>query len=182
LVGERWGLVGVCPVPSPPTFPGLPHRLQSVGSATIQDQITLHFYNDSLATTPESSAAAISSFPPNSVHLLAGGHERNLSFQPLAQAILEHQVKTVFLFPPTGTRIEQAIRDQHSSDQALPLFIHVTSMADVFSALHNSKTESNIQLKTNDTVLLSPAAPSFGIFKDYRDRGDQFTENFRKLQ
>lgn len=182
LVSEKLGLEVVRAASAARTFPGLPYRLQSVGSATIQpNQITLNFYNDSLATTPESAAAAIASFPVNSVHLIAGGHERNLSFQPLAQAILEHQVKTVFLFQPTGTRIEQTIRDLHeqnNQNQTLPTFVKVNSMADVFSSLQNLDKHP----QSNDTVLLSPGAPSFGVFKDYRDRGDQFTQQVHKLQ
>lgn len=212
LVSEKLGLEVVRAADAARAFPGLPHRLQSVGSATVKvkqsnkkikqinkkvkqpnkkvkqpntpepdlQAITLNFYNDSLATTPESAAAAIASFPTNSVHLIAGGHERNLSFKPLAQAILKHQVKTVFLFQPTGTRIEQAIRDlyeQNNQNQTLPAFIKVNSMADVFSSLQNLENH----LKTNDTVLLSPGAPSFGVFKDYRDRGDQFTQQVHKL-
>jgi len=148
-------------------FPGLPHRLEYV---TTKNDVS--FYNDSLATTPEAAVAAISSFPKNSVHLFAGGYERHLDFTPLAQGILDHQVKSLILFPPTGTRIKETLEKFIKSHPAyhenhLPQCFFVETMEEAIELAGKNA-------KPGDTVLLSPAAPSFGTFKDYADRGEQF--------
>jgi len=160
-------------------FPGLPYRLQHI--ATVDG---VNFYNDSLATTPESAAAAIGSFPDESVILLAGGHERNLSFEPLAQAILDHRVKALSLFPITGKRITAAIEaylqektylQKSAKKTTLPPSIEAHSMIE---ALDFALTHA----QAGDTVLLSPGCPSFGVFKDYADRGNQFNDYVMKLK
>ncbi len=158
-------------------FPGLPHRLEYV---TTKNDIS--FYNDSLATTPEAAVAAISSFPKNSVHLFAGGYERNLDFTPLAQGILKHQVKSLILFPPTGKRIKDCLEkfiknspNNPQDRQPEPKYFFVNSMEEAIELAWKNA-------KPGDNILLSPAAPSFGTFKDYADRGEQFKKLAKSIK
>ena len=70
------------------------------------------------------------------------------------------------MFPPTGKRIWKAIHD-NSRNAALPSPFPVTHMEEAVKIAY-AKTERG------KICLLSPASPSFGIFRDYRERGDSF--------
>src|SRR5690606_38580767 len=115
-------------------------------------------------TVPEATIAALRAFPDKNVVLLAGGFDRGQDFGELAQFILKTKVKALVLFPPTGEHIAAEIRQQ--GGHSLPMFF-VTTMPQAME-------KAAALAKTGDVVLLSPASASFGHFKDYADRGDQF--------
>ena len=96
---------------------------------------------------------------------LLGGHERNLDCSEFGAGIPEN-IRTVILFPATGERIWKAIQE-HSRNAILPSPFFVTSMQEAVKIAY-AKTERG------KICLLSPASPSFGMFKDYRERGDSF--------
>lgn len=145
------------------SFRGLPHRLEYV-----TEKNAVSFYNDSQATTPEATIAALTSFPGKSIILLAGGSDKGVSFDELGTHILEHNVSNLLIFPPMGDAIALAVSNASSSSRKTPPAVTpVNSMAE---AVRLAK-----QLATpNSVVLLSPACASFGLFKNYQDRGDQF--------
>jgi UDP-N-acetylmuramoylalanine--D-glutamate ligase len=142
------------------TFEALPHRLERVGT---YNGIT--FYDDSIATIPESTLAALEALGPNVQTLLLGGHERNLEFAELGKQ-LPPNVATVILFPPTGIRIWRAI-EAHSQNQKLPDAFFVRDMEQAVRIAYEHTAPGKI-------CLLSPASPSFGTFKDYKERGNLF--------
>jgi UDP-N-acetylmuramoylalanine--D-glutamate ligase len=143
------------------SFTGLPHRLQLV----FEKSDGTKYYNDSLATTPEAAVAAISSFDKPIV-LIAGGYDRTLDYTELgaflSSAADEHKLRGVVYFPPSGKRIVDAIKNENVPK------VKVESMAEAVA-------EANKLAKPGDIVLLSPASASFGRFKNYADRGEQFT-------
>src|SRR5438477_3077991 len=94
------------------TFQALPHRLEPVGTC---DGIT--FYDDSIATVPDATLAALEALGPGVQTLILGGHERNLDFGELGLR-LPPNINTVILFPPTGIRIWNAI-ETHSRNPVL---------------------------------------------------------------
>lgn len=147
-------------------FHGLPHRLEYVTEVN-----GVKYYDDSIGTNPQASAAAIHSFPKSSVILLAGGSDKKLPFDDYAQAILEQEVKAVLLFDPMGLNIEKAIvrkaREMGLTGRDLPLITNVSQMAEAVAQAADFAEKGDI-------VLLSPACASFGLFKDYQDRGEQF--------
>jgi UDP-N-acetylmuramoylalanine--D-glutamate ligase len=149
------------------TFRALPHRLEPVG--TYQG---ITFYDDSIATVPDATLAALEALGPGVETLFLGGHERNLDFTHLAQQ-LPSNIKTVVLFPPTGTRIWKAI-ETHSRNRALPEAIFVRDMEQAVRIAYQRTEQHKI-------CLLSPASPSFGTFKDYKERGDLFKAFVKKL-
>jgi UDP-N-acetylmuramoylalanine--D-glutamate ligase len=149
------------------TFEALPHRLERVGT---YNGIT--FYDDSIATIPESTLAALDALGPNVQTLLLGGHERNLEFIELGKQ-LPPNVATVILFPPTGIRIWRAI-EAHSQNQKLPDAFFVRDMEQAVRIAYEQTAPGKI-------CLLSPASPSFGIFKDYKERGNLFKTFVRTL-
>ena len=140
-------------------FAGLPHRLQLVA-----EHNQVRYYNDSLATTPEATIAAIQSFEGQSIILIAGGFDRGLDYVQLARAIDSSSVKAVLLLPTTGEKIAQQLH------KVTPVDLLVEEVPDLTTAVERAK-----QLATpEDVVLLSPASASFNQFKDYAERGEAF--------
>jgi UDP-N-acetylmuramoylalanine--D-glutamate ligase len=149
------------------TFTPLPHRLEPVGTYK-----GVQFYDDSIATVPDATLAALDALGPNVQTLLLGGHERNLDFTELGKGLPDN-VRTVILFPPTGVRIWKAI-EAHSRNSRLPEAFFVREMEQAVKIAYEKTEQGKI-------CLLSPASPSFGTFKDYRERGDLFKAFVRKI-
>jgi UDP-N-acetylmuramoylalanine--D-glutamate ligase len=148
-------------------FGGLEHRLEFVG-----EKNGIFFYNDSLATVPEAAIEAMEALPDTET-LIAGGFDRGLDYSGLAQYLNSGQIKTLILFPPTGERIwNEIIKVIPESNR--PEKVDVKTME---QAVRMAAAET----APGKIVLLSPASASFGIFKDYKDRGNQFKEEVAKL-
>ena len=149
------------------TFRALPHRLEPIGTYK-----GITFYDDSIATIPEATLGALDALGANVQTLILGGHERNLDFTRLGKQ-LPANIKTLILFPPTGVRIWNAV-ERHSQIPVLPEAFFVRDMEQAVKIAYENTERGKI-------CLLSPAAPSFGTFKDYRERGDLFKAFVRKL-
>src|SRR5262249_35707867 len=126
------------------TFRALPHRLEPVGTYR-----GITFYDDSIATVPDATLAALEALGPDVQTLLLGGHERNLDFTILGQRIPAN-IKTVILFPPTGIRIWQAI-ETHSKHANLPEVFFVRDMEQAVGIAYEKTEQGKI-------CLLSPAS------------------------
>lgn len=148
-------------------FGGLEHRLEFVG-----EKNGIIFYNDSLATVPEAAIEAMETLPDTET-LIAGGFDRGLDYSELGQYLNKGQIKTLILFPPTGTRIWEEICKSTSKENK-PEKFDVTTMEQAVRIAAAETTPGKI-------CLLSPASASFGTFKDYKDRGNQFKEEIGKL-
>ncbi len=134
-------------------FSGVPHRLEFVrswGGAS--------WYNDSIATTPERSMAAIRSFDEPLV-LLAGGRDKNLPWGDFARLVLE-RVAHVILFGEAAEKIAGVL----GSAQTLT----------VCSNLEQAVTAAARVVEPGDVVLLSPGGTSFDEFSDFEERGECF--------
>lgn len=156
------------------TFQPLDHRLQLIHETANDTK----FIDDTLATTPEATIEAIRSFPDRNIILFAGGYERKQNFEDLAEEILDSNVSLVLLFPTTGQRLAEAIEKlSENSNSTVPDLIHVESMKQAVDiAAQKAKNTSN------SVVLLSPASASFGMFKDYEDRSEQFAIAAKKYR
>jgi len=139
-------------------FAPLPHRLQ-----TVARDGDLAFVDDSISTTPESAVAALRALAGGPVALIVGGQDRGQDHAPLAAAVAEHgAVRAVIGLPDTGERALAAIGG------AAP-----TRMA---ADLDEAVAAARAALGGAGTVLLSPAAPSYGRFRDFEERGDRFRD------
>ncbi len=148
-------------------FRPLPHRLEPVGT---YNGVT--FYDDSIATVPDATLAALDALGPDVQTLILGGHERNLDFTEFG-ARLPGNIKSVILFPPTGERIWKAIQE-NSRNPSLPEGFFVNGMEDAIKIAYGRTEPGRI-------CLLSPASPSFGTFKDYKERGESFKAFVKEL-
>ncbi len=149
----------------------LPSRLTSVG--TIGG---VTFVDDSLSTNVLPTLAALDSFPGRRIALIAGGHDRGIDYAPLAAGVLARPAPTLVLtLPDSGPRIAaEIVRQEHGQSAA---FAGVTDCPDLAAAVAAGFRWA----RPDGVVLLSPAAPSFGQFRDYRDRGEAFARAVRAI-
>jgi len=138
-------------------FQGLPHRQQELGE---KDGVL--FVDDSIATTPQAAIAAMEAYTDKSITLIAGGYDRGIDYAPLTDYVLRKKIHTVICMGPSGQRIYDALKQGGAG-----LIYMSTSMPEAvdLAKRHTPK---------NGVVLLSPAAPSYGMFKDFVERGLKF--------
>jgi UDP-N-acetylmuramoylalanine--D-glutamate ligase len=152
-------------------FTPLPSRLTTVGTV---DGVA--FVDDSLSTNVLPTLAALEAFPGRRVALIVGGQDRGIDYAPLAEGVKGRQAPTtVMTLPDSGPRITAAFAATAAPDTSG--FAGITDAADLSAAV----TAAFAWARPDGIVLLSPAAPSFGRFRDYRDRGDQFAQAMRNL-
>lgn len=146
---------------------GLPGRLEVLGKKK-----GILFVNDTNGTTPEAVRAAFESFGKYSKKtiLIGGGADKSLEYDVWAKDALRH-VKAVILFK--GKASEKMVNALGSSKKLL--VPAAESMKEAFSAALSVA-------RRGDLIILSPAAASFGVFKNEYDRGDQFVAAFKKLR
>jgi UDP-N-acetylmuramoylalanine--D-glutamate ligase len=146
------------------TYKALPHRLEFVAEVAGR-----RFYNDSLATTPESTEVALAAFNVPIV-LLAGGYDKHVDLRRMADAI-SRTAKAVSLMGQTAQRIGETIAksDRKSCEISPP---HASFVAAFDWAIEHSAP--------GDVILLSPGCASYDWFRNFADRGLQFAELVRK--
>lgn len=150
------------------SFPGVPHRLELVA-----EKNGVRYYNDTAATIPEAAIAALRSFP-ESVILIAGGTDKCLKFDLLAEEILNRSKGLILL---AGTATEKLI---HALKERLPAE-EKNSPIRVVESMAKAVELASRGAHPGDVVLLSPGATSFGIFKNEFDRGEQFRKAVEAL-
>jgi len=145
-------------------FSGLPHRLHF-----IRDVNGVKYYDDSIATTPTSAIAALRSFTGPKVIIL-GGSSKGSDFTELSKELTKHDVKAI-LIGDESENIAKACQLAGFYD---------------FEIMDNPTMENIVRraqslAKNDSVVLLSPACASFGLFKNYVDRGEQYISAVNKL-
>ncbi len=142
-------------------FSGLPSRCRSLGSVG-----NVEFVDDSLSTNVLPAQAALRAFADRPVALLVGGHDRGVDYEPLGESVAARTAPTlVVTMPDNGPRIGAAVR-------AAAHGVEVTDAPSLDDAVEAAYAWA----KPGSVVLLSPAAPSFGRFGDYRGRATAFAE------
>ena len=138
-------------------FVGLPHRQFELG---VKEGVL--YVDDSISTTPQSAIAAMDVYSGRDITLIAGGFDRGIDYAPLVSYIFKHKINRVICMGPSGLRIFAAL--EQMGKQGL---YQAHNMQEVI-ALAKRYTPSG------GVVLLSPAAPSYGLFKDFIARGKAF--------
>ena len=121
----------------------------------------MKYYNDSIATTPARAIAGLNAFTAPII-LIAGGSDKNLPFDELADHIIS-RVKHLILVGVTAEKIERAVRGKKKD----------------FPVLRAKEFSQAVKLaatvaRPGDVVLLSPACASYDMFRNFEERGDLF--------
>ena len=164
---EAFGLDAVALAPHAVDFQPLPHRLQSLGE---RDGIT--YVNDSISTTPHATLAALEMYRERQVAVLVGGHDRGLPWEDFADAMGDQSPAAIITMGMSsmgqnGPRIFDLL-EPVASDKSFLL----EAAADLADAMAKARKA----LPHGGVILLSPGAPSFGVYNDYTARGRHFTE------
>lgn len=138
------------------TFKTLPHRLQYVGKYN-----NIEYVDDSISTIPEATIAAIETLN-NVGSVLIGGMDRGIDYEILVKYINSHNQITFILMYESGKRIYDSI--DHSQN-----IIYVEDLQEAVAVAKK-------QTKKGSICLLSPAAASFGHFKNFEERGEKFKQ------
>ena len=150
------------------SFQALEHRLEVVG--TLRG---ITFVNASIATVPEATLSHIEAFPATLKTLLLGGHDRGQDFSLLCDRLLERGIEVVILFPPAGERLWETLKER-AGTRPTPRSFFTRTMEEAVRLAY-------AQTPPGSTCLHSPACASYGLFTDYRDRGDQFKRYVRAI-
>jgi UDP-N-acetylmuramoylalanine--D-glutamate ligase len=149
-------------------FKTLEHRLEKCGQFS-----GITFYNDSDATMPESTIAALGSFPAP-ITLIAGGYNKKLELTPLAGAIAE-KAEVLITFGASGPSIAQLTREAGLIAGKTLIIREVSSLPEA--------VESAAELSMpGSTVLFSPACASFDMFENFAERGRIFKKLVAELE
>lgn len=134
-------------------FNSLPHRLEYVGEFN-----GIKYYNDSIATVPEATIAAIESIKDLST-LILGGMDRGINYNDFVEYLNNSNIKNIILAYETGEKIAKELK------------------CDSFYLVKNLDEAVDLAKKITEkgkSCLLSPAAASYGYFKNFEERGDYF--------
>lgn len=152
------------------TFGGLPHRLQAVGTFKGHK-----VYNDSISTIPATCINAVEALGKQAC-LIVGGLDRGIDYSALI-AYLAATEMTVIGLPTTGTAIVDALEREKSAAELRnkPCKVRcykAANMAEAVALAYRYGAEG-------EAILLSPAAASYNVYKDFAARGDDFVKEIR---
>lgn len=139
------------------SFRGLEHRLE-----LVREFKGVKYYDDSFATTPETTIVAMQAIKEPKVVIL-GGHDKGIPFDSLADEVVKANVGHAITIGLVGPKIAELLKARG--------FDSITeNLTDMKSIIETARRHA----QSGGAVLLSCGTSSFGMFKDYKDRGDQF--------
>lgn len=147
------------------SFTGLEYRLQF-----IREVHGVKYYNDSFSTTPETAIAALNSFDQPTIIIL-GGSDKGIPFDSLVQEVKNRNVKQVLAIGDTGSVIAKMLQNVGYES------VNTEGLDDMKSIIEKAASLAD----EGDIVLLSTGCASFDMFKNYKDRGDQFNQAVQAL-
>lgn len=145
-------------------FEGIPHRMEPVGIFK-----GISFYNDSIATIPHAVECAVEALG-NIETLIFGGLDRGISYDDFVDYLDICPIKNIIGMPETGTKICDALVKKGSSKN----IIFAENMEEAVSAAYKYTSEGK-------TCLLSPAAPSYNVYRNFEHKGNHYKEVVKKL-
>jgi UDP-N-acetylmuramoylalanine--D-glutamate ligase len=140
------------------TFAGLEHRLEYVGCFK-----GIHFYNDSIATIPEATIAAVKTLPATDT-LILGGFDRMLDYTAMIDFLVHSPVKNFIFLGKAGVRMYEGFRTFGRNEKKL---VMAGSLQEAFEIIQEVTEKGKI-------CLLSPAAASYDSFRNFEERGSLF--------
>ncbi len=143
------------------TYQPLSHRLEYVKTLN-----GVMYYDDSISTVCQTTIQAISAFD-NVETVIVGGMDRGIDYTSLVEFFCEHHVENIILTYDSGVRISKML------DSVGVKYIMAKDLEDAVDiAVRVARPETR--------AMLSPAAASYGYFKNFEHRGDMFKEYLNK--
>ncbi len=148
-------------------FEPLPHRMQYFGTYN-----EIAYYDDSISTIPQAAIQAIEALK-NVDTIILGGLDRGIDFTPIAEYLPTSTVKNIAFLPTSGAIIWELMKKKN------PLIVErfTTLFAET---LHDAVTFAKEKTAKGKICLLSPASPSYNMFKNFEERGDLFQQEVKK--
>ena len=149
------------------TYHPLPHRLQYIGEAC-----GIRFYDDSISTICDTTIQALKSLPDTDA-VLIGGMDRGIDYSELIQFLSVCDVPHIILMEATGRRIFEEIGKYYpafNGTERIKLVYHLDGAVALAKKI----------CRQGHCCVMSPAAASYGIFKNFEARGEAFAELVRE--
>ncbi len=140
-------------------FTGIPHRMEPVGEFK-----GISFYNDSIATIPHAVECAVDALG-NIDTLIFGGLDRGIFYDDFVTYLNECPINNIIGMPETGTKICKALKELGSKKNIIP----AETMEEAVEAAFKYTAKGSI-------CLLSPAAPSYNVYKNFEHKGNHYKE------
>jgi UDP-N-acetylmuramoylalanine-D-glutamate ligase len=134
-------------------FPPLPHRQQEI--AEIKGVL---YVDDSISTTPEATIAALDVYRDRPVTVIVGGHDRGIDYTPLIERLRASPRPGLVLLDASGRRIAGLL-----------------GSGSPVETMDDAVAEARRITPTGGVILLSPAAPSYGRYRSFIERGEDFS-------
>lgn len=165
-----WGIVDVDTIVDvAKTFSGVEHRAEFV-----RELDGVEYFNDSIASSPTRTAMGTLSLYDEKIIIIAGGYDKHIPYEPLGPVICD-KVKLLILMGDTAPKIEAAVKNSPNYCENNPVIINVTNMEEAVNAARENAVRG-------DKVSLSPASASFGLYKNFVERGNHFKEIVKNLK
>ncbi|MDD6225603.1 MAG: UDP-N-acetylmuramoyl-L-alanine--D-glutamate ligase [bacterium] len=149
-------------------FSGVAHRAEFV-----REFDGVKYYNDSIASSPTRTALGTLSLYDEKIIIIAGGYDKHIPYEPLGPVICK-KVKTLILLGDTAEKIKKAVTECGEYSENNPKIIMVNNMEEAV----NEARENAVK---GDIVSLSPASASFGLYKNFEERGNHFKDLVNSL-
>lgn len=150
------------------TYQTLPHRLQYIGTFD-----GVKYYDDSISTACETTIQALSSLKDTDT-VLIGGMDRGINYEKLETFLSSAEVENIILMEATGKRILEEIKENIQDFVRPERLIYAEHLEDAVS-------KAKKVTKKGKSCVMSPAAASYGIFKNFEDRGEHFVMYVKKI-
>ncbi len=145
------------------TYETLPHRLQFVGKVD-----GVKYYDDSISTICDTTIQALNSLKDTDT-VLIGGMDRGIDYRELIEYLGGHPVPHIILMEATGKRIYEEIQSSYPKFQNKERIELVEHLEDAVALAKKVTAKDR-------SCVMSPAAASYGIFKNFEERGEIFTK------
>jgi len=140
-------------------FKGIPHRMCPVSEAG-----GIHWVDDSIASIPQAVLCGVDALG-NVATLILGGLDRGLDYQGFAADLAAKPVRNIICMPETGHAIAKLLKGMGSSQNIISVHTMDEAVAAAFACTETGKT-----------CLLSPAAASYNVYKNFEEKGRHYLD------
>lgn len=168
-ISAVWGIVDVeTIVKVAKEFGGVEHRAEFV-----REIDGVKYFNDSIASSPTRTALGTLSLYEEKIIIIAGGYDKHIPYDNLGPVICD-KVKVLILMGDTAPLIKDAVVKSENYTENNPIIVDVNNMEEAVNTARK-------YAQKGDIVSLSPASASFGLYKNFMERGNHFKKIVNEL-